>query len=118
MRIFRKNYGDDKGQVLAAVQTEPLVDDCKVFIFSKNGGIGLETYEGDSMKLTGAGRPIWAEITNPSEKWAEITGEFQTPVEIDLCIAAVRDGEDNIELVRLAAHFVDPEPAAVKVEGK
>ena len=87
IKIYIKNFDDDKGGVIAAVQKEELIDNCKVWLFIDVDPVQFVVYEGDAMKLNGLGRPLWAQITNPSSgKWTDITNIPPKPVDVHLLV--------------------------------
>ncbi|RQO69778.1 hypothetical protein DBR43_17110 [Pedobacter sp. KBW06] len=101
-KLYRKTADNN---IIAAIMTATNVDDITLRVFQKNGvNITTETYQGEAMKMNGAGRPLWSEITwEPSKKWVEFTPGVQ--IDIEKCVEEIHSGHHSEEFALLACIF-------------
>lgn len=77
--LYRKANGDDAGQVLGIVghDESDVIDAFEVYRITNIDPISVEVFKGKDIKVYGAGRPLWSEITwTPNEKWEVLNTEM------------------------------------------
>ncbi|SEN08714.1 hypothetical protein SAMN05192574_102413 [Mucilaginibacter gossypiicola] len=77
--LYKKANGEDAGQVLAVIghHDTNVIDAFEVYRITNFDPILVEGFKGNDIKVYGAGRPIWSEITwTPNEKWDLIDTEL------------------------------------------
>ncbi|QHS55274.1 hypothetical protein GWR56_06860 [Mucilaginibacter sp. 14171R-50] len=77
--LYKKASGDDAGQVLAIIghHDSDVIDAFEVYRITNDDPIQVEVFKDKDIKVYGAGRPIWSEITwTLNEKWDLIKTEL------------------------------------------
>ncbi|GAB2971930.1 hypothetical protein GCM10027049_01940 [Mucilaginibacter puniceus] len=73
--LYKKATGDDAKQILAVIghHDTNVIDAFEVYRISNGETIRVEIFKDKDIKVYGAGRPLWSEITwVPNEKWEVI----------------------------------------------
>jgi len=70
--LYKKATGDDAKQVLAIIghHDSNVIDAFEVYRLTNGESIQTEIFKDNDIKVYGAGRPLWSEITwEPNDKW-------------------------------------------------
>jgi hypothetical protein len=101
--LYRKNTGEDAGQVLAIVSEHKskVIDKFQVVTITNGSPIEIKIYKDNDIKVYGDGRPLWSEITWENNKWEIV----QTEVDLGEVVAGMSSPNFKESLAELSHYF-------------